>query len=547
MGPSRRVSRSAIVMAMCLGALAGAMPAAAQDYESSLRSLDYDRDPLARSPRLLGMGRLTLADDVHNRINLWDFAGNPTGIMAAESLSTFEYRPGTRSSVGYHDLPNTVPAAVRERQEFGVRQMRHSFEAWRRASGAAAYGLVGELATLQWDRAYNPFQEVRGNFTVPSFSGIVNGRVPWLKSTRFDFAIRGTIARESSNDRYLDYYQSPSGEYLGQPTSDVPPPDTFTPNHGELSTLGAGVALSMRVTPRIRAAIGYDRGRTVVKGDNEELRSTARVDERRPFERGQASLVGRLGRLEFGADGRAWRYRSQEFFFWTVSAGSAQDPLSGEGKRLDRKEEGTSMRSRARWAGERGEIGASFGTSFRRGRVTPWYPSGGDDQTGFNDFLAEVGTRVGADTLALPPRVVASLVEERGYEMAGGGSLKVPGGRAIVGAEVHRWRNRVDQPDVAGGPQPTGWDVRAGGEFRCTDTFHARAGWSYGITDRDDLTEDNAYRHVVATTGFGYQAIGSRWRVDLGYAFEWVRPDFADPIRLRETHQRLAVQSRWAF
>jgi len=84
MAPSRRVLRSAIVMMMSLGALAGALPAAAQQYESSLRSLDYSPDPLARSPRLLGMGQLTLADDLHNRIGLWDFAGNPTGIAEAE-------------------------------------------------------------------------------------------------------------------------------------------------------------------------------------------------------------------------------------------------------------------------------------------------------------------------------------------------------------------------------------------------------------------------------------------------------------------------------
>ena len=32
------------------------------------------------------------------------------------------------------------------------------------------------------------------------------------------------------------------------------------------------------------------------------------------------------------------RSRSEEFFFWSVSAGPTQGPLSGSGKRLDRRE-----------------------------------------------------------------------------------------------------------------------------------------------------------------------------------------------------------------
>jgi hypothetical protein len=546
MGPSRRVWGSAIVMTMCLGALSGGGPAAAQDYEASLRSLDEAPDPLTRSPRLLGMGRLTLTDDLHNRIRFWDFAGNPAGVMDAESLSTFEYRPGTRTGSAFHDLTDAL--TTRERQEFSTRHMTHAFEAWRRTPGGAAYGLFGELSTLQWDRAYTAFQEERGTFSVPALTGIVNSRVPWLHSNRFDFAVRFRYARETHQDLYFDYFHSPQGDYLDKPTASAPPPDLFTPTRTEISTLTGGVALAMRVTPTIKAGIGYDRGNAVFKGENEALRSTSRVDDRRPIEAGQATLVGRLGHhLEFGADGRAWRSKSQEFFFWSISAGPAQEPLVGDGKRLDRKEEGTTLRSRARWADGPLEFGASFNTSFRRGRITPWYPSNDDEPPGFNSFLEQVARRTGADTLSLPARVQASLVEERGYEMAGGGSLRLWGGRGLVGAEAHRWRRRVDQPELAGGPEPTGWDVRAGGEYRCNPAFLARAGWSYGISDRDDLTADDAYRHTIATTGFGYQAVGSRWSVDVAYAYEWVRPDFGDPVNLRENHQRLAVQSRWAF
>jgi len=56
-----------------------------------------------------------LADDLHNRVTLWDFAGNPTGIAAAETLSALEYRPMMRSSAGVRDLLSGTPG--RERQE----------------------------------------------------------------------------------------------------------------------------------------------------------------------------------------------------------------------------------------------------------------------------------------------------------------------------------------------------------------------------------------------------------------------------------------------
>jgi len=546
MGPSRRVLGGAIVMTMCVVASLGTHPAAAQDYENSLRSLDYAPDPLTRSPRLLGMGRLTLANDLHNHINLWDFAGSPAGLADAESLSTVEYRPGTRSSTGYHDLDSDP--TPHERQQLGARQMRQNIEGWRRTSPTTAYGLTGELATLQWDRPFNGVKEERGTFTVPSITAIVNSRLPWLRSTRFDLGVRLSTSRETYDDLYYDYFLSPQGEYLGHPTAEATAPDVFTPNQTSTSTVTGGLALAMHVTSGLKAAIGYDRGSTTIQGNNDALRSTSRIDEKRPIEVGQATLVGRVGRhLEFGADGRAWRSNSQEYFFWSVSAGPAQEPLVGEGKRLDRRIEGTAVRSRARWVSGPFEIGASFGTSFRRNKVTPWYQSSDSEPESFNEFLDVVGFRTGADTLSLPPRVQAALVEERGYDMAAGGSWGLSGGRGTLGAEAHRWRARIDQPTVASGPEPQGWDVRAGAEYRCLPSLLARAGWSYGISDRDRLTSDDAFRHTTASTGFGYQAIGSRWSVDLGFALDWVDPDFGDPIHTRERHQQLAIQSRWVF
>jgi hypothetical protein len=537
--------RSALVIAACLAAIAAPWPSVAQVNEAALRSLDWAPDPLERSPRLLGMGRLTLAADLHNRLSLWEFAGNPTGLAEAESVTTFEYRPVVRHSSVLHDLTEGSP---RERQELSATQLRQVIETWRRQPGSAAYGAVAELASLQVDRPYAAGVERRGRFRVPAIGGAVNGRMPWLKSDRFDFAMRLEYRLEFQDDDYFEFLRLPQGEYLGQESPIVPPPDLFSPDRVEISGVRGGAGVSMRVTRDIKAAIGYDRAKIKVRSSQIGLRSTSKIDEDRPFDIGQASLVGRLGRnLEWVADGRAWRSASEEFFFWTISAGQTQAPLSGSGKRLDRDERGTSLRARVRWLSGPLEVGASFGTSFRRETVTPWFPRNPGDKAGFNDFLGEVGTRVNADTLILPPRVVATEVDERGYEVAGGVSWHLSGGRGVVGAEAHRRQGSRDLSLVPRGPEPSGWDVRAGAEYRCNAALLARAGGGFGIDDGDDLTADNERRNAIATAGFGHQPVGSRWSVDAGYAHEWVRSDYADPLHTRGSHHHLALQMRWQF
>src|SRR5262245_57508921 len=245
MGMSRRVLSSAIATGACLCVLAGASPSRAQVHDAALRSLDYSPDPLARSPRLLGMGRLTLADDLHNRLTLWDFAGNPLGIAEAESTSTLDVRTVFRNSSVLHDEP--AGGRMRERQELAAQQRRQNIEVWRRTPGIPAYGLVADLATLQLDRPFGDAVERRGRFTVPAISGAVNGQVPWLHRERFGFALRLDYGLETFHDGYFEFLRLPQGDYLGQESGIVPPPDLYTPDRVETSTLRGGVGLSMRV------------------------------------------------------------------------------------------------------------------------------------------------------------------------------------------------------------------------------------------------------------------------------------------------------------
>src|SRR5262245_13250418 len=80
-GESMSVSRGLVLTAFLAMSAGILLPtsSSAQRYEAARRLLDLSPDPIARSPRLLGMGRLTLADDRHNNLGMWDFAANPTG------------------------------------------------------------------------------------------------------------------------------------------------------------------------------------------------------------------------------------------------------------------------------------------------------------------------------------------------------------------------------------------------------------------------------------------------------------------------------------
>ena len=87
MSPTRWVLPRALSLSL-LAALIGAATASAQYYDPVLRSLDLSTGPVARSPRLLGMGGLSaVIRDSDARIDLWDFAGMPVGLAADDTTS----------------------------------------------------------------------------------------------------------------------------------------------------------------------------------------------------------------------------------------------------------------------------------------------------------------------------------------------------------------------------------------------------------------------------------------------------------------------------
>src|SRR5262249_29966292 len=143
----------------------------AQIYDAARRSLDFAPDATARSPRLMGMGRLSLASDEHNGINLWDLYGNPIGIYDADTTSSFSMFPGTSSASGRQ----TPVGDSRERQYLGGREIRVGYEALRRGE-TSTYGLYGDIGNLHKDQPFSDQVVLRNNLQQARFVGFISGR-----------------------------------------------------------------------------------------------------------------------------------------------------------------------------------------------------------------------------------------------------------------------------------------------------------------------------------------------------------------------------------
>lgn len=542
MSPSRRVLLGALTIGVLL-APALAVPVLAQDFEAARRSLDFAPDPLARSPRLLGMGRLGfVVDDPNNRLTLWDFAGNPAGILEDDSVSTLELRPATWSTSSVHDL--LTPGGTIERQDLAARATRFAVEAWHRTQ-TTAYGMTGELAGLRWDRPYDRVTEERSQTRQPLVMPVLAGRLPYVKSGRMNYALRLFAGSEDQTDDFFSFLTNGAGEYLDKTGDRRNPPEFFTPDDWAIQIEGGGAALSYRFGRWLTAALGADGAMRGIKGTNDGFRYSSETRERRPLGLGQASLIGRIGdHLEWGADGRGWTSSSQQNWVFTTSAGLQAIPLNGRGKLLERSEKGTTMRTRLRWVQGPVEFGAGLNTGYRQIIITPPAAS---DPTSFNDFRSAVYYRVNADTLVLADSVSANRSDERDWEAVAGVSWQLPNRRGVVGAEFHRSRDQLDQTASGAGPRRVRWDLRAGLEYRYNPVLAGRAGYIYSWDDRDDYTKQNEFVGQTLTLGAGFRPTAATWSLETGYAVEWLQPDFGDPTGARSSRQQLAAQVRWTF
>ena len=539
MSPSHGVRWWVVCLAGSLSMFA-AIPVQAQAFEDPRISFDLTPDPLARSPRLLGLGRLSLTlADPHNRINLWDFAGNPAGLFDSDSVSTLELRPGTGTA-----------SSVREQSGAGLlRQFEAAngvhvgFEAWRREQ-KTVYGAIGDVGTGQLNQPYGDNVEQRSISKGPGAMPIISGVMPYTKSGRARYAVRLITTNETIHDEYRLVRSNSTGGYIDQNGEQLGPPNLFTPDRTRVSTLGAGIASSYRFGSGLVAAYGLDVLRGKYSGENTSPLYEAQVRERRPYLIGQFSVIGRIGKsFEWGEDARGWKSSSQQNWGFSVSQGAGAIPLVGRGKLLEREEKGSTLRTRARWLSGGFEVGAGFNTGYRRIGYTP---PDSNDPTSLNHFLNTTYTqlRSGAD---FPDSVIANRSEVRLWEAGGGVAWHLPSRRCVVGAEYHRSRS-ITHHEVGGeGPRRVAWDVRGGLEYVCTRALTGRVGYQYSWEDRDEFTRENEYRGNTLTLGAGLHPAATAWTIETGYAIRWEQADFGDPGKPRGSRQQLAVQARWSF
>jgi hypothetical protein len=533
---------SALLVMLSLIAACVAAPASAQFLDDARRSLGFFPDPIERSPRLLGMGRLTLADGPNNHLDLWDFARNPIGVWESDTTSMIEVWPATESADAAEDLG---PGSDLERQSLGAHGNGVSYEVFHHSPKGVAYGLYGRLRGLGVDRPYDQGIGLRQNVSSPSAVVLLSGPVPRYGGGRMRWSMRGTFAREVVDDYYHDIITNGAGSFVDLPGDRVKPPDFFTPDHYTVKTAGAGPALSYRFGPWLMAAAGVDFLTVDIDGDNTDQRHVAGTGERRPYRIGQGTLQGRIGRsFEWIADGHAWRASNEERWVFTLAAGIQQEPLSGRGFKLQRREEGSNLRTQARWTAGRFSLGGSLETRYGKLEITGPRP---DDVTSFNYFLNTITYRVNTDSLVIPDSVRSDLGEQRDLVLAFGGTWRLPWRNGLVGAEYHWLRGNHSQLSSGVGPEERTWDIRAGLEVPLSTILKGRAGYVHRSQDYDRLTARNEYISNGLTTGFGIAPPGASWTLQAGYAFDWISPDFADPLRGRSGRQQLALDLRWNF
>jgi hypothetical protein len=527
--------------------LAGASPASAQEFAATEQALGVSPDPIARSPRLSGMGRLTLlGDDRHNRITLWEFAGNPAGISSADSTSTLELRPGTSSASDISD--DVYQSGPFERQTLAGRGMRTGIEGWRRAGGVA-YGIIGDFNSVRMDEPFASGIERRTHVSDPRMMGAINGPMPYVKSGHMKYALSVFAGRERGEDQFMTYVTNGAGSYIDRDGTTLTSPDLFAPNDRRSLNVGGSATLAYSFGRWLEAAATGHLVNTELSGFNSGGRYYAETREQlrghRPYPVGQATLIAHVGKhLEWGWDGRMWDARSEQHWVFTISAGIGQNPFSGRGTLARREERGSEMRTRLRWTLGALEVGGGLSTSYLQNVIAPPDPA---DPTSLNQFLYTLYRRPNADSLAIPDSVSNSRSERRAWDAAGGVALRLPGRRGLVGIEYHKTQNELVQDPGGLGPRQTSWDVRAGIEYRLVPVLMARLGYIHGSLDADELTRNNETISNTGTVGFSVQPAGAVWSFDAGYGVEWRRADYGDPAQPRGSRQQLASQLRWTF
>lgn len=540
MSPTRWVLPRASVLtllALCLGAAT----ASAQFYDPTLRSLDLATGRLARSPRLLGMGGLSLAvPDRDASINLWDFAGIPVGLAGDDTTSTVDFRPGT----GTLSSVRSIGGTARDRQNLAARGNQSQLEAvYRSRESGGVFGVIADVSGVRWDRPYNTVVEHRQSVFHPEVTPILGGVVPHVLSGHLAWAAHLRFRAEQVEDQYREVVSNAAGEWIGLNGGQLPPPGEFAPTKVDVNTGAYGVSTAYSMGKSTRFALGLEHENNDILSKNDLSRSASEIHEVRPYWIGRAAWVGRFGQtFEYGVVGTGRTADSEADWRFTASAGVGGDPLTGRGNMLTREERSSALDAHVRWSPGRVTLAGALGTSASKVTVDP--PNAGDP-TSLNRFINTAFNRPNADSLSLPDSVVHR--EDKHFGLGWGGGMSVRLGQVVVGAEGGWSRDVLVSTASGSGPRRIRWDVRAGLERPLGKLMRGRVGYQYRSVDEDDYTAGNEYIANAITLGWGFAPAGARWSLESGYQLEFRNQDFGDPGDERQSRQQLAAQLHWGF
>ncbi len=527
-------------LAIALGLTA---PAHAQLFDDVLQANGLQNDVLSRSPRLLGMGRLSLVvDDVHHRYDLWEFSGNPAGLLDADSVSTLEFYPSTAASAAYHDDPIGGSTA---RQDLGLRDERIGYEAWRRQSGSSAFGIMGDYTNFRTDTPETFDSEQRTQFIVPNTMLLIGGKLAFFEPERFRYGLAIHHRYQDRQDVFRTNVVNAAGQFIDQDGTTINPPVELSPDEYSVRSLGGTVGGAYHVAGWLELGASYDYLGNQIEGQNKGFRYAFELRESRPVSTESANAIGSIGSLGYGVNARHWSSGpNEQRWVATLSTGSGFVPVVDRGKYENRKESGNEFDGRATWT--LAALTLSAGGSRTKQTIDVVAPDAGDPQS-FNTFLEVFSTFAGTDTLALPDSVRTNASDETTTEFGGGAAYRLGWHHSVLGVEAHVARDQITQTFGGPGPNPSRWDVRSGAEIMASPALAVRGGYVYEHLDRDRLTANNEYVTQMVTAGFALHPVHASWTIETGYGVGWTGPDFGDPTRSRSTDQRGLARIRWSF
>ncbi len=539
MSPTRWVLPRALSLSLLAVTLA-AGTASAQFYDPALRSLDLSTGPVARSPRLLGMGGLSLVvPDRDNQTNLWDFAHNPVGLASDDSTSSLDVRPGTHALSSVRQLPGG-----RGRQNLAARSSVLATEAvYRNHETGGVFGLVADLSGLRWDQPYSASIERREGLSHPEVMAVLGGKVPHVFDQHLAWAAHLRFRDEHAEQQFRSIVTNAAGDWIGLGGTQLDPPSEFTPTETNVNSSAYGFSTAYQMGRSSALALGIEHEQNRFEGLNELPRSTSEVTEDRPYWTGQASLIGHFGKgFEYGINGIGRLSNSEQDWRFSTSAGVGGIALTGRGNLLTREEKASEMQARFRWMPGKAVFSGSVATAAHKITIDP---PNANDPTSLNHFINLAFNRDGADSLALPDSIGHSVAKRFAFGAAGGASYRF--GRSTLGAEYH-WSRDAHEASIAGiGPRRIAWDVRVGLEHPLGKGLAGRLGYQRLDVDEDTNLTGNEYTANAFAVGFGYQPAASGWSFESGYRIEFRNQDFQDPNDEHQSRQNLAMQLHWSF